>query len=124
MPTPPASTRSSLASRLTDHARQRWPQLANVQVRFRAGFAYVDGNLGDGELLPLCRLRYGGSANRWGFAIYRASHDDYQDSIPSQRRVRRPIRGSPRLRLRAVPQRPNRLAARPITDELTGRTSS
>jgi hypothetical protein len=26
-------------------------------------------------------LRYGGSANRWGFAIYRARHDDYKDSI-------------------------------------------
>jgi hypothetical protein len=28
-----------------------------------------------------CRLRYGGYANQWGFAIYRASHDDYQDSF-------------------------------------------
>jgi hypothetical protein len=27
------------------------------------------------------RLRYGGSAARWGFAIYRASHEDYEDSI-------------------------------------------
>ena len=27
------------------------------------------------------RLRYGGSAARWGFAIYRASHQDYEDSI-------------------------------------------
>ncbi len=79
MPTPPASTKSSLASRLTDHARRRWPQLAKVDVRFRAGFAYVDGDLGDGDPLHLCRLRYGGSANRWGFAIYRASHDDYED---------------------------------------------
>ena len=26
------------------------------------------------------RLRYGGSAARWGFAIYRASQEDYQDS--------------------------------------------
>lgn len=33
------------------------------------------------KFLPLCRLRYGGSANRWGFAIYRASHNDYQDNI-------------------------------------------
>jgi hypothetical protein len=81
MPTPPPSTKSSLTSRLTDRARQRWPQLATVQVRFRAGFAYIDGDLGDGDPLPLCRLRYGGSASRWGFAIYRASHDDYQDSI-------------------------------------------
>ncbi len=81
MPNPPASTRSSLASRLTDHARLRWPQLVKVKVRFRAGFANVDGELGDGDPLPLCRLCYGGSASRWGFAIYRASHDDYQDSI-------------------------------------------
>ena len=42
------------------------------------------GHLADREMLPLCRLRYGGSASRWGFAIYRASHDDYQDSfLPS-----------------------------------------
>ena len=34
--------------------------------------------------LPLCRLRYGGYASTWGFAIYRASHDDYQDGfLPS-----------------------------------------
>jgi len=50
-------------------------------VRFRAGFAYIDGDLGDGEILKLCRLRYGGSATQWGFAIYRASHNDYEDSI-------------------------------------------
>jgi hypothetical protein len=35
-------------------------------------------------VLPLFRLRYSGSASRWGFAIYRASHDDYQDNfLPS-----------------------------------------
>jgi len=118
MPAPPASTNSSLASRLTDHARQRWPQLAIVQVRFRAGFVYVDGDLDDGDPLPLCRLRYGGSASRWRFAIYRASHDDYHDSILPSRRVRPNTRGSPRQRLRALPQRSHL-----ITDELTGRTT-
>jgi hypothetical protein len=81
MPTPPASTKSSLTQRLTARARTRWPALTGVRVRFRAGFAYVDGELADGDLLKLCRLRYGGSASSWGFAIYRASHDDYQDSI-------------------------------------------
>jgi hypothetical protein len=79
--TPPASTKTSLAQRLSLRARQRWPALASVEVRFRGQFAYLDGHLPDGEVLPLCRLRYGGSANIWGFAIYRASHDDYQDSI-------------------------------------------
>jgi hypothetical protein len=41
----------------------------------------LTGHLPDGEDLPLSRLRYGGYANSWGFAIYRASYDDYEDSI-------------------------------------------
>ena len=84
MATPPPSTKTSLGQKLSAHARAHWPALAGVQVRFRGPFAYVDGHLPDGQVLPLCRLRYGGSASRWGFAIYRASHDDYQDNfLPS-----------------------------------------
>jgi len=38
----------------------------------------------DGTTLKLCRLRWGGVLHTWGFAIYRASHDDYEDSyLPS-----------------------------------------
>ena len=81
MPAPPQSTKTSLGQRLRAHARVRWPQLARVEVRFRGNFAYVEGHLADGDALPLCRLRYGGSASQWGFALYRASHDDYQDSL-------------------------------------------
>jgi hypothetical protein len=33
------------------------------------------------RVTKLCRLRYGGSAHQWGFAIYRASHDDYAESV-------------------------------------------
>jgi len=62
-------------------ARERWPQIERIDTRYRAGFAYVDTHLADGETLRLCRLRYTGYANEWGFAIYRASHDDYEDSI-------------------------------------------
>jgi len=80
MATIPDSTKVSLHQRLSGHARQRWPALTDIQIRFRAGFGYVDGVLADGEVLPLCRLRYAGSARDWGFAIYRASHDDYEDS--------------------------------------------
>lgn len=84
MPAIPTSTQTSLRQRLTERARERWPQLAQVQVRYRAGFAYVDGVLAGGDQLKLCRLRYAGSASQWGFAIYRASHDDYQNSyLPS-----------------------------------------
>lgn len=81
MPTPPASTKSSLGYRLAARARSRWPALTKIEVRFRGAFAYIDARLPDGEVLPLCRLRYGGSATRWGFAVYRASHGDYQDSL-------------------------------------------
>jgi len=76
----PDSTKSSVDQRLNQRARQRWPQIRRVDTRFRAGFAYLDAVLPDGDVLPLCRLRYVGYANDWGFAIYRASHHDYQDS--------------------------------------------
>jgi choline dehydrogenase-like flavoprotein len=77
----PEPTKSSLTYKLHIRARQRWPQLADVEVTHRAGFAYVTGVLPSGEQLRLCRLRYGGSASRWGFAIYRASRNDYQPSV-------------------------------------------
>ena len=68
MATPPASTKTSLQQRLTTRARQRWPQLDGIDVRFRGAFAYVTARLPDGQRMPLMRLRYGGSAARWGFA--------------------------------------------------------
>ena len=84
VPKIPDSTKNSLHLRLVQRARARWPQLADVRMRYRAGFAYVDGVLPDGEVLRLCRLHYLGSATVWGFAIYRASHDDYEDNfLPS-----------------------------------------
>lgn len=71
---------NSLGQRLRDHARGRWPALTAVTARHRGGFAYITGELADGTTLPLCRLRYGGYANQWGFAIYLASKNSYQDS--------------------------------------------
>jgi choline dehydrogenase-like flavoprotein len=76
----PDSTKSSLEYRLHARARERWPQLSTVNVHHRGNFTYVDGALTDGTSLKLCRLRYNGSAHQWGFAIYRASHDDYAES--------------------------------------------
>jgi hypothetical protein len=81
MPAIPESTKVSLQQRLREHARTHWPQLAGVKVGYRGTFAYVSGQLHDGEVLPLCRLRYGGSATRWGFAVYLASKDGYEDSV-------------------------------------------
>ena len=81
MPKIPDSTKASLYQRLVERSRQRWPQLREIRIRYRGGFAYIDGVLADGDILRLCRLRYAGSARDWGFAIYRASHDDYEDSF-------------------------------------------
>jgi hypothetical protein len=77
----PESTKHSLEYRLGARRQTHWLQLASIAVRHRANFTYVDGILPDGTTLKLCRLRYVGSAHNWQFAIYRASHDDYQDSI-------------------------------------------
>jgi hypothetical protein len=33
------------------------------------------------EQLPLCRLRYGGSAHFFGFAIYSTAHDRHEEAI-------------------------------------------
>ena len=81
VPTYPESTKTSLTQRLSTRARERWPELARISVRHRGSFSYVDGVLTDGTTLRLCRLRYTGSAHSWGFAIYRASHDDYDESF-------------------------------------------
>ena len=40
---PPASTKTSLQQRLSARARERWPELAGIDVRFRGAFAYVTG---------------------------------------------------------------------------------
>jgi hypothetical protein len=76
----PQSTRDSITVRLLDHAEAHWPQLARVQVTYRGTFGYITGVLRDGQNIPLCRLRYGGSAHSFGFAIYSAAHDRYHDA--------------------------------------------
>ena len=80
MPAIPESTRSSIISRLLDHAEKNWPQLAKVRARYHGSFAYITGVLRNGEQIPLFRLRYGGSAHSFGFAIYSAARARYEDA--------------------------------------------
>jgi hypothetical protein len=77
----PESTKSTLLQRLEARRHERWPSLAKVSVTFRAGFAYVAGVDSDGDDMALLRLRYQRSASSWGFAIYLASRDGYEDSM-------------------------------------------
>ena len=78
---PPESMQHHLRVRLSERAKVRWPALARVEVRFRAGFAYIDGIETGGDVLKLCRLRFTGVLHTWGFAIYLASRDGYEDNI-------------------------------------------
>ena len=77
----PEATKQSLSARLQSRRRERWPELATVSVRTRGNFAYVDGVTHEGETLKLCRLSYLRSASAWGFAIYLASKDGYENSV-------------------------------------------
>jgi hypothetical protein len=81
MPAIPESTRSSITVRLLDHAENNWPQLAKVRARYHGSFAYITGVLRNGEQIPLFRLRYGGSAHSFGFAIYSAARARYEDAV-------------------------------------------
>src|SRR6185312_11461645 len=81
MPAIPEPTRSSVIVRLLDHAETNWPQLAKVRARYHGSFAYITGVLRNGEQIPLFRLRYGGSAHSFGFAIYSAARDRYEDAV-------------------------------------------
>jgi len=80
----PDSVKTTLTHRLETHRATRWPQLARLDVRCRGEYAYIDAVTTDDEVWPLCRLRYTGTASRWGFAIHLASRDGYEDSfLPS-----------------------------------------
>ena len=92
------------------NAGRNWPASTS---EFRGEFAYVTGRLPDGDTLPLMRLRYGGSAARWGFAIYLASKDGYEDSVLPTGVLRRRTRRRPGHRLRPLPRRPHRLDLNP-----------
>jgi hypothetical protein len=81
MPAIPQSTRDSIVLRLILHARENWPQLKTVQASYRGSFAYITAILPGGEQIPLFRLRYGGSAHSFGFAIYSAARDRYEDAV-------------------------------------------
>jgi hypothetical protein len=76
----PDGARRGLDRRLNLRRQQRWPELVDLNIRYRGAFAYIGGSTAEGSL-PLCRLRYLGSPSEWGFAVYLASKDGYEDSI-------------------------------------------
>lgn len=77
---PSDAVKTTLTDRVQAHRAARWPQLTRLVVRFRGDHAYIDADE-DGDIWPLCRLRYTGTADQWGFAIHLASRDGYEDSL-------------------------------------------
>ncbi len=78
----PELTKMTVSDRLADHAAQHWPQLGALTVRFRGSLAYVTASLpGDTEPSPLCRLRWTGASDQWGFGLYLYSSGKYEDQI-------------------------------------------
>ncbi len=77
----PETARRALSQRLEARRQQRWPDLLGLGIRYRGSFAYIEGTTSEDDVLALCRLRWLGSAQRWGFAVYLASKDGYEDSV-------------------------------------------
>lgn len=94
----PEPVRADLKRRLEAHAAVHWKaRCRKVQVRFRGIFAYVDAlpvrhffmpgltaeQRAQIEATPthLCRLRYQGRPDSWGFAFYKYSDERYEDSF-------------------------------------------
>lgn len=81
MASPNAAKAAALQQRLTTHAR-RWPQITEIKVRWRAGYAYIDAAVDDGDGdLQLCRLKDTGHPEMWGFALFTYSNERYEDNI-------------------------------------------
>ncbi|MEO6084263.1 MAG: hypothetical protein ABIQ18_14280 [Umezawaea sp.] len=75
-------TKAALHPRLMRRAQTRWPQLAEITVRFHGRQAYIGAVLtNEDEPLKLCRLTWQGSPENWRFAIYEHSGDRYADCM-------------------------------------------
>jgi len=78
---PNAAKAAALQQRLTTHAR-RWPQITEIKVCWRAGYAYIDAALDNDEGgLQLCRLKDTGHPELWGFALFTYSNERYEDNV-------------------------------------------
>lgn len=77
----PDNTRHLLTRRLDARRQERWPAVDELSVRYRGDFAYLTTTSLTGEPMPLCRLTYRRNAEYWGFAIYLASSESYENSF-------------------------------------------
>ncbi|MFI6730323.1 hypothetical protein [Streptomyces atratus] len=64
---------------------RRWPQISELKVRWRAGYAYIDAAVdaddeADGDL-QLCCLKDTGHPEMWGFALFTYSNERYEGNV-------------------------------------------
>ena len=75
---PDQATRTAATKRITAHVTRGWPHLSQPIVSHRGQFCYVAAILpGRREPMPILRLRYQGSPDRWNIGIYLASDERY-----------------------------------------------
>jgi hypothetical protein len=81
MPVPDRRTKDQVEGELDFYASERWPQLEEVTITWRGSYGYVHAYVTVTESIPLCRMRYLGLPDEWGFALYRASTEQYEDTL-------------------------------------------
>ena len=98
---PDHKTKTAVTQPIRDHVKRGWPHLGDPVVSFRGQFCYVAARLSRrSQPSPILRLRYQGSADRWGIGIYRSSSESYTESELPPRSDRRP---APRNRASTTP---------------------
>ncbi|MBN1311101.1 MAG: hypothetical protein JXB30_06745 [Anaerolineae bacterium] len=76
-------------------------------TRFRGNYLYLDRSEARASS-PICRLKYTGKLDDWGFAIYKYSRDAYDADewfFPGSQHVNGTIEGAMRAGLEAYPPR-------------------
>ena len=84
----PESVRRATTAGIIEHGNRHFAgRYAEIVVRYRAQFCYVDADLEPAQppaagsnSLQLCRLRFLGP-DRWSLAVYSYAHERYEPSV-------------------------------------------
>jgi len=78
----PDAVQARTKRRILDYANQHCAgKFTRIEVSFRGAFCYIDGYEEPEVPTHLCRLRYHGTEDRWGFAFYTYAHAKYEPSF-------------------------------------------
>jgi hypothetical protein len=79
----PSGVQTRTELRVMEHAKKNHPgKFTRIEVRFRGAFCYIDAYDSDPNTpIHLCRLRYLGNPDQWGFDFYTYAHEKYERSF-------------------------------------------